>query len=125
MLNHKTVLLFSLATAVFAFITPRAPGASDPTAVHLAGTETITGSKTFTNNTVFSDPTKTLLLGAAAIPNLAGSQVAQGAQLLISSRLNDAKVPFAVVGGLRSASGDRYATAIYPDGHLFTNTYIT
>jgi hypothetical protein len=138
MLKTRLILLVVLATSAHslaqtqpnilarqaAVTTTSSAAVYDPTVVHLAGTETITGSKTFTNNTTFSDPTKTLLLGASAVPNISGTRTPGGGQFLISTRSADAKVPFAVVGDLRSSSGDRYETIIYPDAHLFTNAYI-
>jgi hypothetical protein len=138
MLEKRLILLFVVATSAHslaqtepnilarpAAVTTTSSGAAyDPTAVHLAGTETITGSKTFTNNSTFSDPTKTLLLGASAVPDISGTRTPGGGQFLISSRSADAKVPFAVVGDFRPSSADRYETIIYPDAHLFTNAYI-
>src|ERR1700730_3044223 len=93
MMKARLILLFVLATSATASIW----ATSDPTAVHLAGSETIIGSKTFTNTTTFSDPTKTLLLGASAVPDISGTRTPGGGQFLISSRLADAKVPFAVM----------------------------
>jgi hypothetical protein len=77
------------------------------------------------NNFTFSDPTKRLLLGASSDPDLSGTGFPFGGQLVISTQMTDAQVPFVVVGPYRSgSSGDRYSTAIYQDGHIATNAYI-
>ncbi|HEX4639156.1 MAG TPA: hypothetical protein VH170_06700 [Chthoniobacterales bacterium] len=97
--------------------------AAAPDPVHLSGTETITGFKTDTNSWTFSNSASTLLLGTTAIPNL--SSTISGAQLLISTSNSNPNWPFAVVGGYRyGASGERYYSGFYPDGHFSTNEYI-
>lgn len=97
--------------------------AQDNTVVHLAGTETITGAKTDTNNWTFSDPTKTLLLGATSIPNLSSTMA--GAQQLIFTTPSNSHWPFAVVSGYRNGvSGERYYSGFAPDGHFQTNQYM-
>jgi hypothetical protein len=98
--------------------------AQDSTVVHLAGTETITGFKTDTNNWTFSDPTKTLLLGGTSIPNLSSTMA--GAQELIFTSASNSHWPFAVVAGYRNgSSGPRYYSGFAPDGHFQSNQYLT
>lgn len=77
-------------------------------------------------NFTFSDPTKTLLLGASSVPNIASGSFPNGAQLLISSRAADSKIPIAVYGDYRNGvSGERYAFAIDQSGQIYSNAYMT
>src|SRR2546423_3955082 len=101
-----------------------APPAQDNTVLHLAGTETITGFKTDTNNWTFSNPSSTLLLGATSIPGL--NSIMSGGQLLISTSTANPHWPFAVVGPYRNGvSGERYYSGFAPDGHFISNQYLS
>ena len=100
-----------------------APAPKDPDVMHLSGTETVTGAKTDTNNWTFSDPTKTLLLGATSIPNLSSTMA--GAQELVFTDSSNSHWPFAVVGAYRNGvSGARYYSGFAPDGHFQSNQYL-
>src|SRR5437764_7755820 len=81
--NRQTACAVMFLSLIFLSRSYGATPAQDKDVVHLAGTETITGVKTDTNNWTFSNPATTLLLGGTSIPNL--SSTMSGAQLLISA----------------------------------------
>jgi hypothetical protein len=80
-----------------------------------------------TANVIFSDPTKTLLLGDAAKFSDLSSTISGGtSQLLIQSHDSDPGLAFAVVGKYRNGvSGERYFMGIGADGHYTTNSYVS
>src|SRR5438270_6449636 len=121
--NRQTGYAVMFLSLMFLSRASGAAPAQDNTVVHLAGTETITGAKTDTNNWTFSDPTKTLLLGATSIPNLSSTMA--GAQQLIFTTPSNSHWPFAVVSGYRNGvSGQRYYSGFAPDGHFQSNQYL-
>jgi hypothetical protein len=91
----------------------------------LGDNQVASGAKTWTNNQTFSNPNKTVLLGASTIPDISGTDVFTGLQLLVSTRAADTKFPFAVVADYRAgSSGDRYTTYIGKSAEIFTNAFM-
>ena len=123
-MNRQTGYAAIFLSLMFLSRSYGAPPAQDNTVLHLAGTETITGAKTDTNNWTFSSPASTLLLGGTSIPNL--TSTLSGGQLLISTSASNAHWPFAIVGAYRNGvSGERYYSGFTPDGHFTSNMYLT
>jgi hypothetical protein len=97
-----------------------APGSVGPTQL-AAGVAATNLSSTL------ADPSNAFVVGGPSLfPDLDQTPwIGGGAKLTIQGTESD-KPSFAVIGDYRNgSSGDRYATAIYPNGGLVTNAYIS